>query len=763
MTPLCSGCGIGSVLGDSQTELSEGILKQMRGRAFGSDQNMGSVPVERAREILKHRFGYDSFRMNQEAAISTVLSGRDCVVLMPTGGGKSLCYQIPALMLEGLTVVISPLIALMKDQVDALRANGVAAAFLNSTQTAAEQIQVFKSIRSGELKLLYVAPERLLQSGDRFIDFLREIKVSLFAIDEAHCISSWGHDFRPDYIQLGKLKTEFQQVPVIALTATADKLVRQDIFERLNIADAELFISSFNRPNIFYSVQPKKNSFDRLLDFLEGHKDESGIIYCLSRASVDSLASDLHDEGYSALAYHAGHDKATRDKHQTAFLNDEAKIIVATIAFGMGIDKSNVRFVIHMDLPKNIESYYQETGRAGRDDLQSNALLFFSWGDVQKLQKFAAVDGNSQQTGIMLRKLDTMAKYGEIRTCRRKFLLEYFSEDHTGRCGHCDNCTTKFEFFDGTAIAQKALSAVYRTGQRFGMNYIIDFLRGSQAKTIREEHKQLKTYGVGSDISREAWFDHIKELIDQGFLKKSEGEYPVLLLTESSMDVLHGKTSVELVKEKVAEKKGGLVEESAPPYIQELFDALRKLRTEFARRENVPPYVIFADATLIEMASYLPQDESELRRISGVGDLKFDKYGSEFLRVVREYCGANNLDSRIALKRQPKKKASQKLGASRRSTYQTSFDMFRSGMSIPDIARARDLGVSTIEGHLSRYIASGEMALDELVPIEKIAAIQKAVEECDNEEGWLSPVKEMLGDDYTYGEIRAVMASMKKL
>jgi ATP-dependent DNA helicase RecQ len=722
---------------------------------------MESELLGKAREILKHRFGYDSFRMNQEAAISCVMAGRDCVVLMPTGGGKSLCYQIPALMFDGLTVVISPLIALMKDQVDALRANGVAAAFLNSTQTALEQVEVFKAVRSGELKLLYIAPERLLQSGDRFIEFLRGTNVSLFAIDEAHCISSWGHDFRPEYIQLGKLKTEFPQIPVIALTATADKLVRKDIIERLNIADSELFISSFNRPNIFYSVEPKKNSFDKLLDFLEERKDESGIIYCLSRASVDSLASDLRDEGYSALAYHAGHDKAARDAHQTAFLNDEAKMIVATIAFGMGIDKSNVRFVVHMDLPKNIESYYQETGRAGRDGLLSNAMLFFSWGDVQKLQSFAAVEGNSQQTEIMLRKLDTMAKYGEIRTCRRKFLLEYFNEDHTGRCGHCDNCTTKFEFFDGTVIAQKALSAVYRTGQRFGMNYIIDLLRGSKAKSIREEHKQLKTYGVGVDISREAWFDHIKELIDQGFLKKSDGEYPILQLTASSMDVLRDKTTVELVKEKISEKKKGLVDKAAPPYIQELFEELRKLRTDFAQRDNVPPYVVFSDVTLIEMASYLPQDEREMKRISGVGDLKFEKYGSEFLLTVRDYCSTHSLDSRIALKQRTKRTVTQKRDSSGRGTHQISFDMFRSGMSIADIASKRNLGVSTIEGHLARYIATGDIALDELVPIEKIAAIQKAVEECDNEEGRLSPIKEMLGDDYTYGEIRAVLASMK--
>ena len=350
--------------------------------------------IDRAQEILKHQFGYDSFRMNQQAAIETVLQGKDALVLMPTGGGKSLCYQIPALMLDGLTVVVSPLIALMKDQVDALKNNGVEAAFLNSTQTAQEQTEVFRAVRSGRLKLLYVAPERLLQSGEQFIDFLRDINVSLFAIDEAHCISSWGHDFRPEYIQLGKLKRYFPEIPMIALTATADKLVRKDIVERLNIKNAAVFVSSFNRPNIFYRIEPKRNSYAQLLDYLEKRKDESGIIYCLSRNSVDNLAQDLRGEGFSALPYHAGLDKETRDKHQEFFLKDEVKIVVATIAFGMGIDKSNVRFVVHLDLPKNIESYYQETGRAGRDGLQSEALLFFSWGDINKLKGFAEVDGN---------------------------------------------------------------------------------------------------------------------------------------------------------------------------------------------------------------------------------------------------------------------------------------------------------------------------------------------------------------------------------
>ncbi|HEX3101148.1 MAG TPA: DNA helicase RecQ, partial [Pyrinomonadaceae bacterium] len=537
------------------------------------------MTTARAREILKHQFGFDSFRMNQEQVIESVLAKKDCVVLMPTGGGKSLCYQIPALMLDGLTVVISPLIALMKDQVDALKNNGIEAAFLNSTQTGKEQIDVFRDVRSGKLKLLYVAPERLLQSGDQFIDFLHSIEVSLFAIDEAHCISSWGHDFRPEYIKLGRLKASFPAIPIIALTATADKLVRKDIVERLNIPHAERFVSSFNRPNIYYTVEPKRNSYSQLLDYLEKRRDESGIIYCLSRSSVDSLAADLREEGFSALAYHAGLDKDTRERNQELFLKDEAKIVVATIAFGMGIDKSNVRFVVHMDLPKNIESYYQETGRAGRDGLQSDALLFFSWGDVIKLKGFAEVEGNREQSDIMLKKLDTMGKFGDIKTCRRRFLLNYFSEETVDVCGNCDNCNTVFERFDGTIIAQKALSAVHRTGQRFGMSYLIDFLRGSHAKTIRDEHKNIKTYGVGSDISKDNWFDYFKDLISQNYLAQTEGQFPVIVLTEKSEDVLRGNTVVELIKVKAREeKRPSLVSDVQHEYLADLFDELKRTR-----------------------------------------------------------------------------------------------------------------------------------------------------------------------------------------
>lgn len=719
------------------------------------------MDIEKARQVLKHQFGFDSFRMNQEAVISAVLAQRDAVVLMPTGGGKSLCYQIPALVMDGLTVVISPLIALMKDQVDALRANGVAASFLNSTQSGAEQSEVFQKVRNQELKLLYVAPERLLQSGDQFIDFLRGTNISLFAIDEAHCISSWGHDFRPEYLRLAALKREFPNTPLIALTATADTLVRKDIVDRLAIGDAEVFVSSFNRPNIYYGVEPKRNSYGQLLHFLDERKDQSGIIYCLSRNSVDSLAADLRDEGFSALAYHAGLDKQTRERNQNSFLNDETKIVVATIAFGMGIDKSNVRFVVHMDLPKNIESYYQETGRAGRDGLESEALLFYSWADVNKLRGFAEVEGNREQSEIMLKKLDTMANYGGLKFCRRKFLLHYFSEELSENCGNCDNCTKKVERFDGTVVAQKALSAVYRTGQRFGMSYVIDFLRGSEARSIRDEHKNIKTYGIGADLSKQTWFDHFKDLISQGYLVQTDGAYPLIALSEKSGDVLSGKTKVELIKVTVKEeKKPKLVSDVSLPYVQDLFDELRNVRTVFAQTEKVPPYVIFSDATLIEMATYLPQTESEMLKISGVGDLKLQKYGAEFLRWIKNYCLQKNLTSRIELKLAKRgNRQRTKRDASGNDTYRISLEMYRDGRSIADIARERGIQPSTVENHLARFIPTGEIQIHELVALPKIETIRNAVVKF-NDAGALSPIKEFLGDDYTYGEIRAVIASM---
>jgi ATP-dependent DNA helicase RecQ len=529
----------------------------------------------------------------------------------------------------------------------------------------------------------------------------------------------------------------------------------------LNIQNAELFLSSFNRPNIYYQVEPKRNSYAQLLEYLETRRDESGIIYCLSRAATESLTWDLRDEGYSVLPYHAGLDKATRDKNQELFLKDEVKIVVATIAFGMGIDKSNVRFVVHCDLPKNIESYYQETGRAGRDGLESHALLFFSWADVVKLKGFAEVDGNKSQTEIMLRKLNTMGEFGDLKGCRRRFLLNYFSEETTTDCGHCDNCNKDFERFDGTIIAQKALSAVYRTNQRMGLGYLVDFLRGSQSQKIWDEHKNLKTYGVGTDVSKENWFEYFRDLIAQGFLKQSDGQFPVIQLTEKSVEVLKGNERVELFKVSVKEdKKKSLVSDVSYPYIKDLFEELKKVRNTFAREENVPPYIIFSDATLVEMATFLPHNSAEMRKISGVGDLKLDKYGADFISEIRSYCETNNLESRINLKspkREVKKRT--KRDASGKDTYHYSLEMFQEGFSVAEIAKLREMTRSTIETHLVRFIPSGEIALEDLVPQSKIEPIKQAIVKF-NDLGALSPIKESLGEDYSYGEIRAVLATM---
>jgi ATP-dependent DNA helicase RecQ len=509
-------------------------------------------------EILNQKFGYPSFRLEQENIINSVLQGKDTFALMPTGGGKSLCYQIPALVLDGLTLVISPLIALMKDQVDALRINGIEAAYLNSTQTYKEQNHIIDKARSRKLQLLYVAPERLIryeqvndENGETKIPRLSPImslllksNVSLIAIDEAHCISQWGHDFRPEYLMLSFLKKALPHIPVIALTATADNLTRKDIVEKLALQEPNIFVSSFNRGNIRYTVEPKRDTFDKLIGFLSKRREESGIIYCLSRASTDKLADDLKMQGFDALAYHAGMDKDQRAHRQELFLKDEVKIMVATIAFGMGINKSNVRYVVHMDLPKNVEGYYQETGRAGRDGLPSEALLFYSSADVAKLKSFATIDGNREQSEIAYKKLDQMARYGELTTCRRKYLLNYFDEKAETYCGNCDVCLTKVEVFDGTVLAQKVLSAITRVGERFGSGYVIDLLRGSRSSRILAEHRELKTFGTGADVSKERWAEIIQDMIDRGYIGKTRGLYPVLTLTDLSAPVLNGTASV---------------------------------------------------------------------------------------------------------------------------------------------------------------------------------------------------------------------------
>jgi ATP-dependent DNA helicase RecQ len=611
--------------------------------------------------LLKEYFGYTSFRHNQRAVVERVLSGKDTVVLMPTGGGKSICYQLPALALEGLTIVISPLIALMKDQVAALQQNGIAAAYLNSTLTPAEQLDVLnrlprrqEPVTPHHLKLLYISPERLLGESN-FIQRLQQTRLTLFAIDEAHCISQWGHDFRPEYLLLGKLKQQFPSIPVIALTATADQLTRQDMIEKLALEDYQVFENSFNRPNIHYTVLPKRHYVEQICTYLLQHRDECGIIYCLSRNATEELAATLSERGFEAVAYHAGLEREIREQRQDRFLKDEVKIIVATIAFGMGINKSNVRFVIHADLPKNIEGYYQETGRAGRDGLPGEAILFYSPADVFKLRHFTKVEGNEEQSRILLKKLQQMADYCELRTCRRQYLLHYFNEKAGPACNSCDVCVSEIAKTDQTEAAQKILSAVSRLNERFGMNYVADFLRGSS--TTREEHRTLKTWGAGKERDKEQWKQYIREMIQLGYLQQSQGEYPVLQLTENSWPVLRGAQSVFLtaaVKEKTT---AAVQEESAAEQVeitvnQALLQQLKQLRKQIAVRENMPPYIIFSDATLTELATYLPLKMDHLERISGFGEVKMERYGAAFLEAVQDYCERHRLSSQMQYKQE---------------------------------------------------------------------------------------------------------------
>ena len=712
-------------------------------------------------QALQKYFGYTQFRLQQEAIIKQLMSGGDAMVLMPTGGGKSLCYQLPAVLLPGLTIVISPLIALMKDQVDSLNINGIPAAYINSSQTTGEQQDIISRLRSGQIKLLYLAPERLFSSESRLVSFLKSLNVSLIAIDEAHCISHWGHDFRPEYLMLSSFKTEFPTVPVIALTATADNLTREDIKDKLALYNPAEFLSSFNRPNISYKVSPKKNSYQQLLNFLDERKEDSGIIYCLSRASTEDLAADLRAAGYLASAYHAGLDQETKARNQEQFLRDEVKIMVATIAFGMGINKSNVRYVVHYDLPKNIEGYYQETGRAGRDGLPSEALLFYSAADFYKLQRFAKVDGNEEQSRIMLKKLDDMVKFCQLQTCRRQYLMHYFNEPFPDHCGSCDVCLTEFKRFDGTVLAQKALSAVVRLNQRFGTNYVIDFLRGSKSEKIRDEHKHLKTYGIGADVSKTDWQRYINQLVNQGYLKVTDDNYPIIQLTPSSDAVLKGQQKVEFT---LAEDLEVATEIQTPVYEAGLLQDLKTIRFNLAMNENVPAYIILSDATLLEIATYLPQTPNELGRISGFGEVKLVRYGDAFLQATLAYCHQHNLASKIDSKQGKAPVRARKSAATGKpssgKTQRESYDLYRAGMNINEIATLRSLSTTTVESHLCGFVQTGEMDVKEMVPAEKMPYIQDVIASYGADR--LAPLKEILGDNYTYAEIKAVVSWIKR-
>ncbi len=596
-------------------------------------------------DVLNRVFGYSTFRGEQEAIINQVVAGQDALVLMPTGGGKSLCYQIPAIIRAGTGIVVSPLIALMHDQVTALKLQGVAVAFLNSSLSFQEVQEIEGQLMRGELDLLYVAPERLCQP--RTLNLLHQIEVALFAIDEAHCVSQWGHDFRPEYIQLSILHEQFPKVPRIALTATADESTRKEISLRLDLDNAQLFISSFDRPNIRYRVRQKNNARAQLLQFINTeHPQDAGIVYCLSRKKVDETAHWLEEQGIKALPYHAGLSTSVRQAHQERFLREEEVVIVATVAFGMGIDKPDVRYVAHMDLPKSLESYYQETGRAGRDGLPADAWMVYGLQDVIMLrQMLSSSEAIEEVKRLEQRKLEAMLGFCEITSCRRKSLLGYFGEQQQEACGNCDNCLEPVESWEGTTEAQKALSCVFRTGQRFGVNYLIDVLRGKMTPRIEQfRHDQVSTFGIGEELSDVQWRSVFRQLMARGFLAVDMDGFGSLKLTQESRPVLRGEETIHFRKDVARAKKSGRRKKSGQTSRnfsnnsneKVVWEALRSKRNELAQEQGVPAYIIFHDATLMEMVEYHPTTLHELSQISGVGSSKLEKYGDEFLVVLNQ-------------------------------------------------------------------------------------------------------------------------------
>lgn len=608
-----------------------------------------SAAHNKSQQILHDIFGYSTFKGEQQAIVDHVTAGGDALVLMPTGGGKSLCYQLPALLREGVGIVVSPLIALMQDQVDALKQLGVRAAFLNSSQDAEEAREITAQLMRGHLQIVYVAPERLLMSG--FLTLLEEIEdgagIALFAIDEAHCVSQWGHDFRPEYRKLTVLHERFPHVPRIALTATADAPTRAEIIERLKLEEARQFVSSFDRHNIRYRVTQKANARQQLESFLEReHANDAGIIYCLSRRKVEETAEWLKSRGWDALPYHAGLDTSIRNQNQRRFLREEGVIMVATVAFGMGIDKPNVRFVAHLDLPKSMEGYYQETGRAGRDGLPANAWMTYGLGDVVSMRKMLdSGDAPEERKQVERQKLDALLGFCESTSCRHQTLLRYFGEEHPGHCDQCDNCLEPVDTWDATQPAQMALSCVYRTGQRFGVVHLIDVLLGKATSKIEQfNHQQLSTFGIGKALSQQQWSSVYRQLVAGGFLESDIEAYGGLKLTEAARPVLRSETEVwlrrdaEVVKQKVSKAGRGANAKEIYTAVSEdpLWYLLKAKRTELAREQGVPPYVIFHDSTLLEILNRRPTNIDEMSQISGVGQAKLDRYGDAFLEVLED-------------------------------------------------------------------------------------------------------------------------------
>lgn len=683
--------------------------------------------LDHALRILKDVFGYDAFRGNQAAIIERVAAGGDALVLMPTGGGKSLCYQVPALMREGLAVVVSPLIALMDDQVATLDELGVAAVALNSTLSVDEQREIAERIRRGQIKMLYLAPERLVQP--RMLSFLQGLDIALFAIDEAHCVSQWGHDFRPEYLQLGQLAELFPQVPRLALTATADKRTREEIVQRLHLDNAERFLSSFDRPNIFYRIQPKDQPRKQLLGFLAARKGDAGIVYCLSRKKVEEVADFLSSQGFPALPYHAGLPNELRAYHQKRFLNEEGLIMVATIAFGMGIDKPNVRFVCHLDLPKSLEAYYQETGRAGRDGLPADAWMAYGLQDVIFLkQMLANSDGDERHKRIEQHKLDAMLALCEETRCRRQALLAYFDEELPQPCGHCDNCIDGVETWNATEPARQALSAIYRSGQRYGVGHLVDILLGRDNEKIRAAgHQHLAVFGVGKGLSEVEWRTLFRQLVARGLADVDLEGFGGLRLDESCRPLLRGEVSLQLRREpkpaQAAKASSSAASQLVRGHEREMWEALRSLRRKLAEEHSVPPYVIFPDATLLEMLRSQPSSLSDMAEVSGVGARKLERYGQAFLEVLNG-SGADDTPAPVADLRHEL------------------VSLARAGMTPAQIAGQLNCSEKNVYSLLAEAIAAQQLSLEQALdlPEDLLGEIQEAF--LDGE-GELPPVSDI--------------------
>ncbi len=698
-----------------------------------------------ALELLRSVFGYEAFRGQQAAIIDQLAAGGDALVLMPTGGGKSLCYQIPSLLRRGVGVVVSPLIALMQDQVEALRQNGVRAAFLNSTLSMDEVREVEAALYAGELDLLYVAPERLMMP--RMLELLAEVPVALFAIDEAHCVSQWGHDFRPEYIQLSVLHQRFPNIPRIALTATADAPTRREIIERLALHDAAQFISGFDRPNIRYRVaESGGNAREQLLRFIrDEHDGEAGIVYCLSRKRVDETAAWLEKKGLTALPYHAGLSAEVRARNQQRFLREEGVIIVATIAFGMGIDKPDVRFVAHLNMPKSLEAYYQETGRAGRDGQPANAWMLYGLNDVITLRQMQeGSEAPEEIKRIERHKLDALLGFCELTSCRRQALLRYFGDEQPEPCGNCDTCLEPPETWEATVAAQKALSCVHRTGQRFGVNYLVDVLTGADGERIRQfGHDKVSTYGIGDELNKNEWKDLYRQLISHGLLSVDLEGYGGLRLTEAARPVLRGEQPLHLRKatKKPSRKQAGKSRRYGDAAENALWNALRETRQRLAEEQAIPAYMIFHDATLMEMVEQRPDTLERLGRISGIGERKLEAYGEAFLEVLNAHpLGAEPVSD----------SAEESLG------------LFRLGMDAEAVAAQRGIKPETVYAHLATAIANGELPLSEVVPLEagELERIRLAFDSCAEEGGRLKPVHEALEGRYDYHILRCIKAAL---